>query len=371
MRIAQLVSARVVNGAARHCLALSAALAERGHQILLVHRPGLDVGALPSGVEGLETDFSRRPRELSRVANRLAEFGADVLHTHMSSAHSLGAVIRVWRGAPLVATAHNRHFQLHWVFNDRVIAPSRSTAAYHRRVNLPLGGAVEVIPNFVDGSAIRPAGKTARAEARRRLGLHPAALVIGSVADITANKRPSDLVKAVRPLLESRPEAILVLVGGVQDADEAERVRLAAGSFENRVRLLGRRDDAPRLLAAFDIFALVSRSEEAPMAVLEAMAAGLPVVGTDVGGIGELVIAEETGLLAPPRDVEAIAERLARLAGNAELRRRLGEAGRGRALAEFGKGPIVRRVEAVLEAAAQSRPGWAGRSRGPAPLAHA
>ena len=157
MRIAQLVSARVLNGAARHCLALSAALADRGHNVLLIQRPGLEPRLEHPRVEVVTSQFQRSPTAVSALEETLAGFGAEVLHTHMSSAHSYGALLRVWRGAPLVATAHARHFQLHWMFNDRVIAPSRSTAAYHRRVNLPLGPKIEVIPIFVDCAAIQPA----------------------------------------------------------------------------------------------------------------------------------------------------------------------------------------------------------------------
>jgi glycosyltransferase involved in cell wall biosynthesis len=366
VRIAQLVSARVLNGAARHCLALSAALADRGHNVLLVQRPGLEPRLEHPRVEVVTSQFHRSPMAVAALEQTLAGFGAEVLHTHMSSAHSYGALLRVWRGAPLVATAHARHFQLHWMFNDRVIAPSRSTAAYHRRVNLPFGPKIEVIPNFVDCAAIQPSTPELRRAARRRLGLDEDALVIGSVADITANKRPSDLVRAARPVLELRPDAVLLLVGAVLDAEEAIRVRREAGDLDHRVRLLGRRQDAHELLAALDIFGLASQSEEAPMSLLEAMAAGLPVVATDVGGVSELVSSGETGFLVAARNTQAFGERLARLAGDPELRSRLGQAGRERALAEFSAGPIVERIEAVLAAAAGRRPGWRWRAGAPA-----
>jgi glycosyltransferase involved in cell wall biosynthesis len=367
MRIAQLVSASVINGAARHCLELSAALAERGHKVLVVHRPQLLVRIGHAGVTTLESDFARNPRALRRFAEDLALFGADVLHTHVSSAHSYGALLRIWRGAPVVATAHARHFQLHWPFNDSVIAPSRSTADYHRRVH-GLGGRVEVIPNFVDCDATLPATPQRRRTARESLGLGEDALVIGSVGAVEARKRPSDLVRAARSVLEARPEAALVLVGGLEDEREVARVRLQARGIEDRVRLPGRREDARSLLAAFDLFALASASEEAPIAVLEAMAAGLPVISTDVGGLSEMVQDGGTGLLAPPRDVAAFAERLGRLAGDPALRQGMGVAGRRRAEAAFAAGPVVERIEAVLQAAADLRPGWSSKKFRPSPL---
>ena len=101
------------------------------------------------------------------------------------------------------------------------------------------------------------------------------------------------------------------------------------------MRLLGTRDDVPALLAEAGIFVLSSRSECLPMSVIEAMAAGLPVVATAVGGIPELVEHERTGILVPPGDARALAAALSRLAGDAGLRQRMGEAGRARAEEHF------------------------------------
>ena len=96
------------------------------------------------------------------------------------------------------------------------------------------------------------------------------------------------------------------------------------------------------------------------MSILEAMATGLPIVAIDVGGIPEMVVEGETGFLVPARDTAAFGERLARLAGDPDLRARMGAAGRARAQAEFGRGPMVERIERVLTEAAALRPGWRG-----------
>ena len=347
MRVAEIVSARVMNGAARHCVALSAALAERGHEVLLLHRPDLELPPLPAGVTAADTSFRRTPGELRALAGRLKAAGTQVNHTHMSSAHFHGALLRTFWGVPTVGAAHARHFQPHWLFNDRVIAPSRSTAAYHLKVNRVAPAKMRVIPNFIDPDAYAP---------RASPGNGPAPLVIGSVADITQGKRPSDLAAAARPLLERG--ARLVIAGAELDPAEAARLRAAAEGLP--VELLGRRGDVPELLAGFDIFALASEREEMPVAVLEAMAAGLPVVAADTGGLSEMVVEGKTGFLVPPRDVAAFADRLERLAGDAELRARMGAAGRARAVAEFGRDAIVTRIEEVLEEAAALRPGWGG-----------
>ena len=356
MKVAELVSARVLNGAARHCIAIAEALAERGHEVLLLHRPELDLPPLGAGVTPFAASFRRSPRELRALAARLRAAGVEVIHTHMSSAHFHGALLRTFWGVPTVGVAHARHFQPHWLFNDRVIAPSRSTAAYHLKVNRVSPRRMRVILNFIDPDAYPEITPERRAAARARLELRPDALVIGSVADITPGKRPSDLVAAARPLLEAGAQ--LVIAGAELDAGEAARTRAAAQGLD--VRLIGRRTDVPELLAGFDIFALASEREEMPMAILEAMATGLPVAAIDVGGIPEMVVEGETGFLVRARDTAAFGERLARLAGDPGLRASMGAAGRARAQAEFGRGPMVERIEQVLAEASALRPGWRG-----------
>jgi glycosyltransferase involved in cell wall biosynthesis len=102
-----------------------------------------------------------------------------------------------------------------------------------------------------------------------------------------------------------------------------------------RIELLGPRGDVSEVLARSDVFVLSSRSEGFPVSILEAMAAGLPVVATDVGGVAEAVVHDETGYLVPPGDPRALAEALERLVADPDLRRRLGESGRARALRLF------------------------------------
>jgi glycosyltransferase involved in cell wall biosynthesis len=148
-------------------------------------------------------------------------------------------------------------------------------------------------------------------------------------------KAPKDfltLVRALARLSEGGFEALLVGDGPDRGEVEAEIVKLGV---EGRVKLAGERSDVPALLADSDVFVLSSRSEGLPVSVLEAMAAELPVVASDVGGLGELVVDGETGLLVPSGDPAALAEALGRLLDDRELRQKLGAAGRARAEASF------------------------------------
>jgi glycosyltransferase involved in cell wall biosynthesis len=154
-----------------------------------------------------------------------------------------------------------------------------------------------------------------------------------SVGRLAAPKDWSTLLYALAAL-EPETFAELVIVG---DGPDRERVEdeLARSSLRRRVRLLGERDDVPGLLSDADVFVLASRSEGLPLSVIEAMAAGLPVVASDVGGVGELVREGETGLLVPPGDPAALGDALRLLLADRGLRRRLGSGGRERAKAFF------------------------------------
>jgi glycosyltransferase involved in cell wall biosynthesis len=350
LHFAQIVSGRVINGAVRHCLMLCAGLADRGHRVTLVHRPQLLISAeVDPRVRRIESALPLRLSGFRSLADQLKAGGVDVTHTHMSDAHAYGVAVRWLAGIPTVATAHSSHLQLHWPFNDRVIAPSRRTAAFHRRVNRVARNRLVVIPNFID-AASRPAiAPEARTAARARLGLKPDVLVVGSVGEINFKKRQSDLVMAVSRM---KAEAELVIVGGTAGDAEEKRYGRSMGLLGRRLHRMGARSDVDQLLPAFDIFALASRAEEMPIAVMEAMAAGLPVVATDVGGMADLVVDGVTGLLAPSARPSALAEQLDRLAADTALRARMGAAGRERILCDFAPGPILDRVEAVLEEAA-------------------
>ena len=148
-------------------------------------------------------------------------------------------------------------------------------------------------------------------------------------------RAPKDLFTLVRAMADLEPgSARLRIAGDGPDraAVAAEVERLGLGGT---VELLGTRDDVPALLADADVFVLASDSEGLPMSVLEAMAAGLPVVASAVGGVPELVLDGETGILVGPRDTAALAGALARLVADSALRDRLGAAGRLRVEREF------------------------------------
>ncbi len=196
----------------------------------------------------------------------------------------------------------------------KVVANSRAAATRLRREGVP-DRKIAVVANGLDGDVFRP-------------GLRrPAARRVVVVANLRAEKGHDVLVDAAARVLDRVPDARFDLVG-----DGPERARLharaAALGVSGAFRFLGHQDDVAARLRAADVFALPSRSEAMPNAVLEAMSAGLPVVVSAAGGLLELVDSERTGLLVPPGDAAALADALVRALTDWPLAERLGRAAR-------------------------------------------
>jgi glycosyltransferase involved in cell wall biosynthesis len=184
---------------------------------------------------------------------------------------------------------------------------------------------VQVIYNGVDLSAFAREGAD-RASLRREMEIGAEDLLILQVARLDHLKDHATAVRTLERVVRHRPDARLVLIGeGPELGVIQEEVRRR--KLEPYIRLLGLRTDVPRLLPAADLFLLTSISEGIPLTVIEAMIAGVPVVATQVGGVGEIVEDGRTGLLAPARDDGALAEHVLRLADNRNLRQQMGQRG--------------------------------------------
>jgi len=195
-----------------------------------------------------------------------------------------------------------------------VIANSRAAAVRLMEERVP-AHKITVIPNGLDLDRFPP--RSVKRPPRR----------VAMVANLRPGKGHDTLIDAAFEVLRRQPDATFDIIG-----DGSERDRLVDRADQRRVRhaftFLGQREDVPALLAEADIFALPSRSEALPNAILEAMAAGLPVVASDVGGIPELIAHERTGLLVPPGDAAALAGALLRMMNETGLAGRLGQAAR-------------------------------------------
>ena len=313
----------------------------------------LDQAARDAGLEVITEPALRSPISPPHDVSALRSLSAllrrrpfDVVHTHTAKAGALGRIAA--RRARVPRVVHTYHgFPFH-EFQSRL--RRAGYIAVERRLGritdvalcVGTGVAVEAVRRgLVPPERIRtigvavPAGPPlaldARDRARRALGIPPDATVVGAVGRLTYQKAPEDFLTAMRELgRRGRPDAVGVWVGG---GDLAERVgRLTRSASGPRVVLAGERADIPEILPAFDVFALPSRYEGLPTAIVEAMTCGIPVVATAVNAVGDVVVPGETGLLVPPRRPDLLAEAVdyllaspdaaARMAANA--RERLG-----------------------------------------------
>jgi len=354
MNVMEIVSGAGMNGAILHCLLLSRELARRGNKVTLVCRPGAWIAdqLAPDPVEVIPSDLHRWPTdELRRITGIIRRQTIDVVHTHQSRAHFFGILLRWMAGVPSIATAHSRHFQLHWMFNDQVVAVSDSTRRYHQWRNLVRPSRIVTVHNFIDHHRISEVRDDARERMRTSLGLGQSDLVIGVTGTVGPRKGLIYLVKAMPKILAAVPQARLLAVGATDNVQYMEETKSTARKLgvESSIIWTGHREDVHELLAATDLFALPSLEESLPLAILEAMAAGLPVVATTVGGIPECVSHGETGALVPPADSDALAEAIVAIVRDPALQRRFGKAARKRVLQSFSPESQTARMEKVFQ----------------------
>lgn len=353
MKIMEIVSGHQVNGAVQHALLLARELSRRGHEITVVCRPNSWLSGQLAGehVDVVHSDLHRWPLdELRRIASAAQSRGIAVLHTHMSRAHFFGVLLRRLCGIPCVATAHSRHIQLHWMFNDLVIAPSDATRRFHHRFNLVPAKRIETIPNFIDYHRLARYETQPRSRVRQQLGVGDDDQLLGVVGNVIPRKGQLDLIKALPRILPAAPRVKVVLAGEL-NREYARECREWAALLEVSERIIwaGARNDIPDLLGALDLFVLPSLEETFPLSILEAMAAGVPVVATSVGGVSECIESEVNGLLVPPARPDALAGAIVRVLASPDDARRLTAQGRRVVVDRYSSEAVVTRVEQAFQ----------------------
>jgi len=223
-----------------------------------------------------------------------------------------------------------------------VVANSPAVRDFYARHGLPLEK-IRVVPNGVPPAE---ASNTTRRQLLAELGLPGGSRLVGLVGRLWPQKRVKDAIWAADLLKVIRDDVHLLVIGDGPARDRLWKFRDQV-VIRDKVHFLGHRDDVPRLLPHFDVLWSTSGYEGQSNSVMEAMACGVPVVATDVPGTRDLVAAEATGYLVPVGDRAGIARHTNRLLNDAELARRLGEAGRERMQREFSVEKMVRRYVAL------------------------
>jgi glycosyltransferase involved in cell wall biosynthesis len=285
-----------------------------------------------------------------RLAAMLRARRIELLHTHSSKAGILGRLAATLAGTPAVVhTVHGWSFNdtqppaLHrfYVALERLAARRTHALVFVAEADRDRAAALRIgdparyhlFRSGIDRAQyVAPAG--AREATRRALGYGPGDVVVGTLACLKAQKAPLDFVAAAATAARSDPRLRFFIAGDGELRDEVER-EIAARALGDRFRLLGWRQDVAEVLSAMDLFALTSRFEGLPRAVLQAMAAGIPVVATAVGGTPEVVRDGVTGRLVPPGEPGAAASAIVALAADPGLRERCVAAARARLGDEF------------------------------------
>ena len=284
---------------------------------------------------------------LGRLRRLVRERDIALVHTHMPAPAVAARLALRGRAPAFVHTEHNlwdRYRPATRWANRVTYGRNAAVIAVSEAVARSVGGArpqPEVVVHGVE-AAMGPPGDPA--EARARLGLPGDGPVVGTVGNFTAKKDHATLVRALALLPD---DVHLVLVGlGPLEADL--RAQVAREGLVDRVTFAGSRDDVATLLPAFDVFALSSRYEGLPIALLEAMAAGRPCVATRVGGVPEVISHGEDGVLVAPGDPDALARALTTVLDDPARRADLGRRAAARA-EDFRLDAAVTRIEAVYD----------------------
>jgi glycosyltransferase involved in cell wall biosynthesis len=303
------------------------------------------------------------------LATRLiSRWGIDIVHTHGKGPGLYGRLAARWSRVPAVHTFHGVHYSAYSPLGQRIYLTlerrlSRST---HTIINVSASQHAEAlglrlfrpeqgvaIVNGVDLDEIerRIVQSTVR---RETLGLTPDNIVIGNVSRFDPVKQIDLLVDILQLLKPRFPHLILVLVGGGQEEQRIRRAVFERG-LQQSVIFTGSLPDALNMYPVFDLYIAPSRKEGLPLSQVEAMAAGLPVVATDVPGHRDVVVHGETGMLVPPGDTGALAEAVASLVSDPARRKAMGESGRWRAHKEFDVRGMVEATAQVYRQAASWR----------------
>jgi len=287
-----------------------------------------------------------------------------IVHTHMFKARVLGGLAAWLARVPVkVETFHGTLFsgyhhpvvtrvlvvleQLLARRMDAVVAVSEEVAREIRQLHVARSEQVHVIPlgleldRFVHGAS-------APGMLRQDLGVSREAPLVGIVGRLVPIKGLRYFLDAVSEVLRVVPDAVVVIVGDGPDRVALEE-RVRRQGLEQQVRFLGWRKDVERIFADLDLVVLSSLSEGTPVTLIEAMAAGKPVVATRVGGVPDLIRDGETGVLVPPRDAAALAQAMIALLHDAERRHRLGAAARRSVYPEYEVARLVDRTRRLYD----------------------
>jgi glycosyltransferase involved in cell wall biosynthesis len=382
IRVLRVIARLNMGGPALHVAYLTAGLAERGYETTLV------AGEISRGEESMAfvaerlgvpvVTVSELGREISplrdaiatlRLARLIRRERPHILHTHTAKAGALGRLAALLAGPnanPIVVHTFHGHvlrgyfgpvsqrlFKLVETLLARTTDALVAVSPEVRDDLVALGIAPRerfaVVRLGIELDARVALDGNDRERARLLLGVPPERFVIGWIGRMTGVKRTGDVLLALRELRARGVDATLCMVGDGPDREALEQQAHELG-IARHCLYLGYQEKVAGWFAALDAMVLPSANEGTPVTAIEALASGRPVVATRVGGVPDVVRDGQDGFLVDVGDVSALADRLATLAADPELRRRMGEAGRERVLSRYAVDRLVDDVDRLYRA---------------------
>jgi glycosyltransferase involved in cell wall biosynthesis len=361
LAISHVLSSFGMGGQERVALDLATWQKNHGHRVLAISIAPESEGPLAARFRAAGVHVESMPKHPGvdaslplRLATLLGGAGVDVVHTHNPHAMIYGAPAASLVRAKSVHTKHGmnpdatRRLWLRRTAATLVdayvaVTPALARVAAERAECDP--GRIHVVQNGIDVRRFAP-NSEARARTRGELGIPAGSWVVGTVGRLAPEKDQALLIRAMAPLLDERRQ--LVIVGDGPERGALEQARRDTWRAEY-CHLIGGRDDVAPYLAAMDAFVLSSRTEGLPLGLLEAMATGIPVISTAVGGIPDLIQTGNNGVLVPSEDEKALLRELVALAGLPTAGLRLGQAGRETVLARYALPQMAERYEELYE----------------------
>lgn len=367
----RIITRLAVSGVSTHVTLVNRELANRGWETLLVHgRVQPDELEIDLPIPGVPMRFVQTlARPIDPIADArtglelvsvIRGFRPDIVHTHHSKAGLLGRSAAILAGVPRVHTFHGHVFEGYFgtrasaaiVAAERILAtrtshlialsPRQREDILQRGIGRP--DRFSVVPLGLDLDRFRAADRTS---ARARLGIADDIRAVVMIGRIVPIKRVDRLLRAFALAVGQRPEMRLLVIGDGSERPGLEAQAAAAG-LASSVTFCGWRSDTRDWYAAADIVALSSDNEGTPLTLIEAAAAGRPVVATDVGGVRDVVVDGETGLVVDTDDEKGFAEALVRLVSDPALAARLGQAA-PRVATRFGIERLTDDLERVYQ----------------------
>ena len=374
MRVTHIMKVVLVAGAERHLLTLLPALRQLGVEpsILLLVEPDKPMDDFVDMAQAVDIPVTReviyRHADVTlppRLVRALRQSQPDVVHTHLLHADLYGVLLARMAGAKGVVTSrHNDNaFRrklpmrlLHrglWAMTDQGIAISDAIRGFCIDVEGVRPRRISTIRYGIESDRFAQNVEQARNQLREQLNLPPDAVLVGTMSRLIYQKGITYALRAFASIQENYPDAHLIITG---DGILREALETEAQALNLRSHFLGWQPEPTHILAAYDVLLMPSLWEGFGLVMLEAMAQGIPIIGSRVSAIPEVIADEETGLLVPSGDVDGLATAIDRMLSDAQRRQAMGAAGKERLIERFSASHMAQKTLEVYEKALGQSP---------------